>query len=198
MTCIGSSGPTVVSQDIGLLYKWLDRGGYTKCVHSATIGEIRKNPNEATVRSFLVKMQSYEVIEIPSPMQDAVAELSLEVDKDENDRIDTKLLNEVAAGRVDILVTEDGGIHEKARRLNLQEKVFSIESFLERVFAENPQLVPYKVLNVQKVKFGNIDLKDSFFDSLRSDYSGFDRWFTRKKHTSPSIRTTGSFSLSSI
>lgn len=177
---IHREAPTVVSQDIGLLYKWLDRGGYSKCVHSATIEEIKKNPNEATVRSFLVKMQSYEVIEIPSPMQNEVAELSRGLDKDENDLIDTKLLNEVAAGRVDILVTEDGGIHEKARRLGLQEKVFSIESFLERVFAENPQLVPYKVLNVQKVKFGEINLQDPFFDSLRSDYPGFERWFTRK------------------
>ena len=171
---------TVVSQDIGLLYRWLDKSGYSKCVHSATIEEIKKNPNESTVRSFLVKMQSYEVINIPSPMQDSVAQLSKELDKTANDQTDSKLLNEVAAGRVDILVSEDRGIHDKALRLKLQDRVFSIDSFLEHVFAANPELVPYKVLNVQKVKFGNIDLKDPFFDSLRSDYAGFNRWFTRK------------------
>ena len=171
---------TVVSQDIGLLYRWLDRGRYTKCVHSATINEIKKNTNVSTVNSFLVKMESYEVIEIPSPMQAVVVALSNEIDKTDNDRVDSLLLNEVCSGRVDILITEDKGIHAKAARLGLKDKVFSIDAFLEKVFAENPELVPYKVLNVQKVKFGRIDLKDAFFDTLRADYDGFDKWFTRK------------------
>ena len=171
---------TVVSQDIGLLYRWLDKGRYSKCVYSATIDEIKKNPNVSTVSSFLVKLESYEVIEIPSPMQDAVATLSQEIDKTENDRVDSMLLNEVCIGRVDILISEDKGVHAKAARLGLKGKVFTIETFLEKVFAENPELVPYKVLNVQKVKFGKIDLKDAFFDTLRVDYEGFDKWFTRK------------------
>lgn len=171
---------TVVSQDIGLLYRWLDRGRYSKCIHTATIDEIKKNPNAFTVRSFLVKMESYEVIEIPSPMQASVAALSQEIDKTENDRVDSILVNEVCAGRVDILISEDKGVHDKAERLGLKDKVFTIDTFLEKVFAENPELVPYKVLNVQKVRFGTLDLKDTFFDSLRADYQGFDKWFTRK------------------
>ena len=32
----------VVSQDIGILYRWLDRVHYTKCIHSSTIDEIKK------------------------------------------------------------------------------------------------------------------------------------------------------------
>lgn len=171
---------TVVSQDVGILYRWLDRGRYSKCVHSSSIAEIQKNPNASTVSSFLVKLQSYEVIEIPSPMADAVMALSKEVDKSDNDRVDSILVNEVCAGRVDILISEDKGVHAKAERLGVKDKVFTIDTFLEKVFAENPELVPYKVLNVQKVKFGTIDLKDAFFDSLREDYPGFDTWFTRK------------------
>ena len=65
---------TDVSQDIGLLYRWLDKGRYLKCVHSATIDEIKKNPNTSTASSFLAEQDSYETIEIPSPIQDAVAE----------------------------------------------------------------------------------------------------------------------------
>ena len=63
---------TIVSQDIGILYRWLDRAKYTKCIHSATINEVKKNPNKKTVETFLVKLNSYEIIEIPSPLQDAV------------------------------------------------------------------------------------------------------------------------------
>lgn len=170
----------VISQDIGTLYRWLDRGKYTKCVHSATLEEIKKNPNEETVKTFLVKLDSYEVIGIPSPIQENVRIVSAKYDISENDRIDTALLNEVYVERVDLLITEDKKIHCKAIELGIEDRVFTIDSFLEKVFAEHPELVDYKVLNVQKLKFGNIALSDTFFDSLKEDYVGFDKWFIKK------------------
>lgn len=170
----------IVSQDIGILYRWLDRGQYTKCIHSATIGEVKKNPNKETVDLFLVKLESYEVIDIPSPLQDEVKKVSDQLDTTNNDKVDTVLLNEVFIGRVDILITEDKKIHKKALELGIQDKVFTIDSFLEKTFAEHPELVNYKVLNVQKLKFGKIDLNDTFFDSLKEDYVGFDKWFIKK------------------
>ena len=170
----------IVSQDIGILYRWLDRGQYTKCIHSATIEEVKKNPNKETVDLFLVKLESYEVIEIPSPLQDKVKNVSEQLDSTDNDKVDTVLLNEVFVGRVDILITEDKKIHRKALELGIQDKVFTIDSFLEKTFAEHPELVNYKVLNVQKLRFGKIDLNDTFFDSLKEDYVGFDKWFIKK------------------
>ncbi|SDL76092.1 hypothetical protein [Segatella bryantii] len=170
----------IVSQDIGILYRWLDRGQYTKCIHSATIAEVKKNPNKETVDLFLVKLKSYEVIEIPSPLQDKVKTVSEQFDTTDNDKVDTVLLNEVFVGRVDILITEDKKIHKKAQELGIQDKIFTIDSFLEKIFAEHPELVNYKVLNVQKLKFGKIDLNDTFFNSLKEDYAGFDKWFIKK------------------
>lgn len=170
----------IVSQDIGILYRWLDRGLYTKCIHSVTIEEVKKNPNKETVDLFLVKLESYEVIDIPSPLQGEVKIVSDKFDTTNNDKVDTVLLNEVFIGRVDILITEDKKIHKKALELGIQDKVFTIDSFLEKTFAEHPELVNYKVLNVQKLKFGKIDLNDTFFDSLKEDYVGFDKWFIKK------------------
>lgn len=170
----------IVSQDIGILYRWLDRGQYTKCIHSATIEEIKKNSNKEIVDLFLVKLESYEVVEIPSPLQEEVNIVSESFDTTDNDKTDTILLNEVYVGRVDILITEDKKIHRKALELGIQDKVFTIDSFLEKIFAEHPELVNYKVLNVQKLKFGKINLNDSFFDSLKEDYKGFDKWFVKK------------------
>ena len=170
----------IVSQDIGILYRWLERGQYTKCIHSATIEEVKKNPNRETVDLFLVKLESYEVIDIPSPLQDEVKTVSEHFDTSDNDKVDTVLVNEVFIGRVDILITEDKKIHKKAQELGIQDKVFTIDSFLEKTFAEHPELVNYKVLNVQKLKFGKIDLNDTFFDSLKEDYVGFDKWFVKK------------------
>ena len=171
---------TVISQDIGILYHWLDKGHYIKCVHSASINEIKKNTNESIVRSLLIKLQSYETIQIPSPLHKDVRIVSDNNDINENDLVDSTLLNEVYVGRVDLLVSEDKKIHKKAQELGISSKVYTISSFLENVFADHPDLVDYKVLSVKKVKFGDLKLEDPFFDSLKEDYKGFEQWFIRK------------------
>ncbi len=170
----------IVNQDVGILYRWLERVNYTKCVHSLSISEIEKYKNQQTVNTFHIKLDSYEQIEIPSPLQAEVIAVSSKIDVNENDKNDTQLLNEVFVGRVDILLTEDKKIHKKALELGIDDKVFTIDSFLEKTFAEHPDLVDYKVLNVQKLKFGRINLDDDFFNSLKEDYIGFDKWFIKK------------------
>ncbi|CAH8281337.1 hypothetical protein EV196_101419 [Mariniflexile fucanivorans] len=170
----------VINQDVGILYRWLDRVKYTKCVHSMSITEIEKYKNQQTVETFQIKLDSYEKIDIPSPLQKEVKDVSGKIDVNQNDINDTQLLNEVFIGRVDILITEDKKIHKKAVLLGIDGKVFTIDSFLEKTFAEHPDLVNYKVLNVQKLKFGRINLEDNFFESLKEDYEGFDKWFIKK------------------
>jgi len=170
----------VVNQDIGILFRWLDRAKYSKCIHPITIQEIQKNPNNETVRSFMTKLDSYELINIPTPLQFAVNEVSSRMDVNENDRNDSLLLNEVYAGRIDILISEDKKIHTKAKMLGISDKVFKIDAFLEKIFSEHPDLVNYKVLNVRKKHFGHFNLSDEFFNTFKEDYPGFDRWFLKK------------------
>jgi predicted nucleic acid-binding protein len=170
----------IVNQDIGILFRWLDRAKYVKNIHPVTIAEIQRNSNQDTVNVFMTKLASYEQINIASPLQPEVKVISDKVDINGNDRNDTILLNEVYVGRVDILISEDKKIHLKAGLLNIADKVFKIDTFLEKIFSEHPDLVDYKVLNVRKKLFGNIDLKDEFFITLKQDYPGFERWFLRK------------------
>lgn len=49
----------VVSPDIGTLFKWLDKGKYTKCIHPITILEIKKHVDQDTVNTFSIKLDSY-------------------------------------------------------------------------------------------------------------------------------------------
>lgn len=170
----------IVQQDIGILFRWLDRAKYIKCIHPVTISEIQKNPNKNTVEAFITKLNSYEQIQIPSPLQANVKEVSDKLDVNENDINDSILLNEVYVERVDILITEDKKIHLKAEKLGISERVFKIDSFLEKIFSEHPDLVDYKVLNVQKKQFGYININDDFFLSLKEDYYGFEKWFIKK------------------
>jgi predicted nucleic acid-binding protein len=168
------------NQDIGILFKWLDKTKYQKCIHPATIHEINKNPNKSTVDSFNIKMESYELMQTVAPMAPMVDLVSKKNDTNDNDRIDSILLNEVFNDRVDLLISEDKKIHRKALELKISDRVYTINSFLEKIYAENPDLVEYKVLSVEQKLFGELDLSDPFFDSLREDYFGFDKWFNKK------------------
>ena len=170
----------IVNRDIGILFKWLDKGKYTKCIHPITIEEINKNANKSTVDTLGVKLASYVALKTVAPIAPEVIAVSEKYDNNINDKNDTRLLNEVFCDRVDILITEDKKIHKKAELLNISERVFNIDSFLEKVVSENPELVDYRVLSVTKKLFGEIKIEDNFFDSFREDYPGFDKWFNKK------------------
>jgi hypothetical protein len=170
----------VINQDIGILFNWIDRLHHTKCVHPLTIEELNRNRNPDNVKTMQAKLTSYQLLQTPAPLDDTVKEVSRQVDTVQNDVDDTRLLNEVFCNRVDLLISEDKKIHFKARLLGISDRVFQINSFLEKVISENPDFVNYKVLSVKREYFGNVNLKDSFFDSFRSDYNGFDKWFNGK------------------
>jgi hypothetical protein len=122
----------------------------------------------------------YSLIKNVAPLDEAVKEVGSKIDTTPNDENDTIILNEVYCDRVDILISEDKKIHTKANVLGISNRVFKIEQFLEKVTAENPDLVDYKVLAVKKVDFAQVELKDAFFDSFREDYKGFDKWYNKK------------------
>lgn len=170
---------TVVREDIGTLFRWLDQLQYEKCVHPESLAEIRKHADPDVVRTLEAKLGSYKVFATLSPDTPGIAALRGK-DQTENSRTDTSVLNEVAADRVDLLITEDRGIHRKAEALGLTVRVYTIDAFLEKVTAENPDLADYKVLSVRRRRFGEVALTDPFFDSFREDYPGFNRWYTRK------------------
>jgi len=170
----------ITNQDIGVLFYWLDKLHYTKCVHPLTVAELNRNINPDTVKTMQLKLKNYQIIETPAPLHSKVKEVSEAIDTVSNDFDDTKLINEVFCDRIDILISEDKKIHTKARLLGIRDKVFRINTFLEKLISENPDFVNYNVLAVKKEYFGNISLQDSFFDSFRGDYIGFDKWYNGK------------------
>ncbi len=171
---------SIVNTDIGVLFKWLDDLHYTKCIHPITVEEINRYKDPKTVETMNIKVSNYHVLRTEAPIQPELEEISKRFDINTNDINDTKLLNELYCGRVDFLITEDRKIIYKASLLNILDKVFTIDAFLEKVTAENPGLQDYKVLSVKKELFGNINVQDPFFDSFKEDYPDFQRWFNKK------------------
>lgn len=171
---------TVVNEDIGVLFRWLDNLHYKKCIHSVTCEEFGKYKDPKVRKTFDVKLSNYNILKTRAPVADQVRYVSDELDNNQNDLNDTLIVNELYSGRVDALITEDKKLLGKASLLGIADRTYSIDAFLEKVTAENPELADYKVLAVQKHYFGNVPIADEFFASLKDDYPLFNKWFNRK------------------
>lgn len=154
----------VIRPEIGNLFNWFDRLRYQKCVHPLSITEIRKHQDPNVVATFEAKIASYYELKTEAPETQEIQAIRKKYDQNNNDFIDTCMLKEVFSKRVDFLISEDRKVHDKASALGIADKVFTIETFLERVVAENPDLVNYKVLSVKKEYFGNLDINDPFLN----------------------------------
>ncbi|MDD3336478.1 MAG: PIN domain-containing protein [Eubacteriales bacterium] len=170
----------MTNYSIGHLFRWLDKLKYDKLIHPLTKKEIAEYQYADPAESMTLKLDAYQELKTQAPMAEHVTTFAKAADKNENDRVDMALLNEVYQGRVDLLITEDKRLRKKAETLGLGHKVFSINAFLSVVTNENPSLIEYKALAVRKILIGEINVRDSFFDSLRSAYAGFDTWFNSK------------------
>ena len=158
----------MTNYSIGHLFRWLDKLKYDKLIHPLSKKEIAEYQYADPAEAMTLKLDAYQEMRTLAPMAEQVAAFAVTVDKNENDRIDTALLNEVYQGRVDLLITEDKRLRRKAEGLGLGHKVLSINAFLTVATSENPELIEYKALAVRKTTIGEIDVCDTFFDSLRN------------------------------
>lgn len=170
----------VTSQTIGQLFYWLDKLHYEKLIHPLSMNELRKLHNPQMQALYDAKLSAYTQMHTVARQTDEYTTKLNDIPKTDNDRIDNQLLFEVYCGRADILITEDRRLRNKACRVGLSSKVFSIDAFISKCTAENPDLLDYKALSVKKVRFGEVDILDHFFDTFRNVYLGFDNWFARK------------------
>ena len=86
---------TVVNEDIGVLFRWLDNLHHTKCIHSVTVEEIEKHRDSKVRKSFEVKLRNYNVLKTTAPMPDVVRTVTEPLDKNSHDLNDTVLIDRV-------------------------------------------------------------------------------------------------------
>ncbi len=169
-----------LNASIGNLYYWIDKLKLNKYIHPLSIEEIKLHADKELVETILVKIESYNIIKIQTQLDPKLIEILKPYSKTENDYIDDHLLNEVYLKRIGLLITEDRKMLRKANDLNIKNKVISIDQFIEVARSKYPEFVNYKMLSVKKKYFGEIDINDVFFNSLKSSYSEFSDWFNKK------------------
>lgn len=98
-----------------------------------------------------------------------------------NDAADNEILYAISLNAAHALVTEDRGIHAQAKLRGLVQRVYTIQT-AEDQLRRLHERVSVQLPNIEDVPLYSLTphLSESFFDSLREGYPGFNSWFESK------------------
>jgi GNAT superfamily N-acetyltransferase len=167
---------TVVAADLIRLCQ----GVHPVVVHPASIRELASDQDERRRRLRGILVQKYRELEDPPGPDEPMERVLGKPGPGTNDWVDHQLLAAVARDAVDLLVTEDDGIHRKARRLNLADRVVRVRDAvaqLRNLLGRVPPPPPF----VTATRAHALDEQEPIFESFRDDYPGFDDWLRRAK-----------------
>lgn len=149
--------------------------GHELLYHPSTEDDIKRDVNETRRLQTLERLRQYSRLDQapPCPWNQGVI--------NPNDKADNEILYALFCEAAHALVTEDHGIHRKAKEKGLGDRVYYIQTaddWLRRLH----ERVPVQLPNIEDVSLYSIVplLSDAFFDSLRSAYPPFDDWFRAK------------------
>jgi len=146
-------------------------------------------------------LEKYPHIPEPPLISSQMEEIIGKAEIGSNDWVDDSLLAAVYGDAADYLVSEDTGVHRKARRLGIAERVATVGeavSIVRRLFDLSPLPPPA----VQSVLAHELSEHDPIFSSLRTDYAPhFDNWLRkckRKHRKAWVVRPTDSGPLAGV
>lgn len=171
-----------IKERIGELFKTIDNDvQMQKYINPIIKEEITHNLQGKQREILLNRLNSYNMLQFTSKtICPEIASKFKEEDRNTNDKIDSLILSDVYTGKVDLLITEDKKIKLKAVALGITDKVQSIDEFLFKNKIDKK--VNHNILNINKVKVGQLDINDTFFDGLKNSYPGFENWFRSKEN----------------
>jgi GNAT superfamily N-acetyltransferase len=178
---IGLEDQREVVPEFALMLQACSRHAVRVFVHGAAVADIQRDPDAARRRVSLSKINKFEaLIGIAEPCDAELAARFGPINRP-NDRVDVALIYALELGAVDFLITQDLGIHTRARRRSpaLAQRVLTVAEMVTWLRATyEPQEVRLPL--VQDVKAHSIPLNDDIFESLRDGYPDFDRWWRQK------------------
>jgi L-amino acid N-acyltransferase YncA len=171
-----------VNTDLALqFHRLVQKSGNVIYVHPAVEYDFNRDKNQqrAILRKILIKR--YNTINTPPPISILDTTQVGDPKIGSNDYVDNSFLASVKGDAVDFFVSEDNGIHKKAKRIGLQDRVLYLKdaiNLLQDFFDETPPPPP----SVVSKKIYEFDECDPIFNSLRIDYApGFDEWLKKCK-----------------
>jgi len=151
-------------------------GKHQLLIHPATSLDINRDKDAARKARSLSRLAKYSELEFPPELNSDLEETLFGAPRNDNDTVDNNILFSLHKNCVHWLVTEDAGIHKKAKRINQEERVLTVDQTIRALSEEDKEHVNLYP-NIQDVPCHTLDLSDIIFDSLRDGYSDFDNWY---------------------
>ncbi|MBU2830093.1 GNAT family N-acetyltransferase [Acidithiobacillus ferriphilus] len=165
----------VLRKDLRNFMRLCNEHGHQLLYHTASIDDIQEDQNEERRNRTLARLEQYTRLQQGPHCPWNRGETST------NDARDNEILYALKCNAAHALVTEDIGIHRKARERGLSDRVYFIQSandWLRRLHEPGD----VHLANIDDIELHTLmeRLQSPFFDSIRDDYDGFDDWFSRK------------------
>lgn len=171
-----------VSPNLNELLYLIAENKVNALIHPLAFAEIKRDQNIERRDIILSKLKSYQTLESPpDPEQDAVFRQKIKRKDSPNELVDDNLLYCVYRDAIDFLITHDGGIKEKALRIGIHDRVYSIDEalvFLKRQY-KSPDL-SVAPLSIAHLPLHNLSLNDAIFNQLKTEYPDFSDWYKSK------------------
>lgn len=171
-----------VNFDVMQMFKWFEKLEIKKFIHQLTRDELSKHGNETVRENILKKISSYDILVTSDASSEIFNNIINKYRINENSEVDNSILFQAFDKTVDFVITNDKQILDKANALNINDRVLSVAQILRIFEDEYPSLIQYKMLSVNLIHFGNINLNDEFFNTLKEDYPNFELWFKKKSN----------------
>ncbi|MFP9062605.1 PIN domain-containing protein [Natrialbaceae archaeon A-chndr2] len=169
----------IVPEPLRELEQSLRKKGHTILIHPLSADELRKDNNAERRERNESRIETYPELSYPPTPSGSDSEFRQYVQKATgNDRVDNMLLYAVFADAVEFLITEDRGIQKKAIDLGIEDRVFTIAEGRDHFQSERPPI--RGPVAIQRTTFGELDLSDPIFDSLKKEYDEFVEWAKSK------------------
>lgn len=171
--------PLPVDPQLASFYRLCQQHGLTFYVSDANFADIKRDQNIERRQLTLSKLGKFPRLQdVAIDPEDELAARFGQI-KNANDHCDIQLLGILYRRAADLLISEDEYLRKRAENAGLGGRVLNIADALEfiyRTYEPRPVALPY----IEDVPAYQIDINDSFFDSLREDYSEFNTWFQEK------------------
>lgn len=151
-------------------------GKHELLYHPGSCEDLEQDKDETRRAMMLRRLRKYNILEHPPVLTEVDERNLFGSPRKRNDQVDNLILYALHRKCVHWLITEDQGLHKKARHINESERVLRVEHAIVALRAlenDESRLHPH----LQDVPCHSIDLRNPFFDSLRAGYAGFDKWF---------------------
>ncbi len=170
----------IIAEDLRKLSKQIQSNPSIKIFyHSHSKNDIANDKDKKRRTETLSRLDKYN--ELPSPPIEEKSTLEEMFGKIEkiNDETDCQILFALKRDCINYLITNDKGIHKRARASQLHGRVFTTREITEQLdilFKSNDISFP----DVNDEYLYNIKVDDPIFNSLREDYPEFNDWFKKK------------------